>query len=41
MKPFLRNEVPVSFEAVPEATVYEAGYLVTKKCRLEKHTTGR
>ena len=30
MKPFLRNEVPVGFEDVPEATVYEAGYLVTK-----------
>ena len=30
MKPYLRNKIPVSFEEVPEATVYEAGYLVTK-----------
>ena len=30
MKPFLRDEVPASFEKIPEATVFEAGYLVTK-----------
>ena len=30
MKPFLRNFVPTSFEDIPDATAYEAGYLVTK-----------
>ncbi|MBB5219934.1 MULTISPECIES: 4Fe-4S binding protein [Treponema] len=30
MKPFLRNKNPVTYEEIPEATAYEAGYLVTK-----------
>ena len=30
MKPYLRNFVPTSFEDIPDATAYEAGYLVTK-----------
>lgn len=30
MKPYLREKVPVSFQDIPEATCYEAGYLVTK-----------
>ena len=30
MKPYLREKNPVSFEDVPEATVYEAGFLVSK-----------
>ena len=35
MKPFLRNFVPTSYEDIPDATAYEAGYLVTKNacCR--------
>ena len=30
MKPYLRDVNPVNYEEIPEATVYEAGYLVTK-----------
>lgn len=30
VKPFLRDKNPVSFDEVPEATAYEAGFLVTK-----------
>ena len=30
MKPFLRNKNPVTYNEIPEATAYEAGYLVTK-----------
>ena len=30
MKPYLRDVSPVNYEEIPEATVYEAGYLVTK-----------
>ncbi len=30
MKPFLRDKNPINFEDIPEATVYEAGFLVTK-----------
>lgn len=30
MKPYLREEIPLSFEEVPEATAYEAGFLVSK-----------
>ena len=30
MKPYLRDFVPQNLEDIPEATAYEAGYLVTK-----------
>ena len=30
MKPYLRDYVPTSYDDIPEATAYEAGYLVTK-----------
>ena len=30
MKPYLRSEIPTTFDKVPEATAFEAGYLVTK-----------
>ena len=30
MKPYLRDFVPTSYDDIPEATAYEAGYLVTK-----------
>ena len=30
MKPFLRDFIPTSYEDIPDATAYEAGYLVTK-----------
>ena len=30
MKPYLRDFVPNAFEDIPDATAYEAGYLVTK-----------
>ena len=30
MRPYLRTEVPVTYDTTPEATAYEAGYLVTK-----------
>ena len=30
IKPFLRNTNPVTFDQIPEATCYEAGFLVTK-----------
>ncbi len=30
MKPYLREFVPTAFEDIPDATAYEAGYLVTK-----------
>ena len=30
MKPYLREFVPTSFDDIPDATAYEAGYLVTK-----------
>lgn len=30
MKPYLREQVPMSYEEIPEATAFEAGYLVTK-----------
>lgn len=30
MKPFLRDRVPKELSEIPEATAYEAGYLVTK-----------
>lgn len=30
MKPYLREQVPRDFSDIPEATAYEAGYLVTK-----------
>ncbi len=30
MKPYLRDYSPVKFADIPEATAYEAGYLVTK-----------
>ena len=30
MKPFLREKVPQTLAEIPEATAYEAGYLVTK-----------
>lgn len=30
MKPYLRDEIPVGFEKIPDAPAYEAGYLVTK-----------
>ncbi|MBQ1948608.1 MAG: 4Fe-4S binding protein [Treponema sp.] len=30
VKPYLRDSNPVSFEEIPEAAAYEAGFLVTK-----------
>ena len=30
MKPFLRDFIPTSYEDIPDATAFEAGYLVTK-----------
>ena len=30
MKPYLRDLVPVTFDDIPGATAFEAGYLVTK-----------
>ena len=30
MKPTLREKIPLSFDEIPEATAYEAGYLVSK-----------
>ncbi|WP_455716080.1 4Fe-4S binding protein [Anaerosporobacter sp.] len=30
MKPYLREQVPKNLSDIPEATSYEAGYLVTK-----------
>lgn len=30
MKPYLRDEVPKKLSEIPEATAFEAGYLVTK-----------
>lgn len=30
MKPYLREKVPETLSDIPEATAYEAGYLVTK-----------
>ena len=30
MKPYLREKNPTSFQEIPEATAFEAGYLVTK-----------
>ena len=30
MKPYIREKVPKLFADIPEATAYEAGYLVTK-----------
>ncbi|PYG89452.1 pyruvate ferredoxin oxidoreductase delta subunit/pyruvate ferredoxin oxidoreductase gamma subunit [Ruminiclostridium sufflavum DSM 19573] len=30
MKPFLRKEIPAALSELPDATAYEAGYLVTK-----------
>jgi pyruvate ferredoxin oxidoreductase delta subunit/pyruvate ferredoxin oxidoreductase gamma subunit len=30
IKPFLRDTTPVSFDDIPEATAYEAGFLVSK-----------
>lgn len=30
MKPYLREKVPKTLSDIPEATAYEAGYLVTK-----------
>ena len=30
MKPYLRDKVPSGYDDIPEATAYEAGYLVTK-----------
>lgn len=30
MKPYLREQVPIELSEIPEATAYEAGYLVTK-----------
>ena len=30
MKPYLRDKTPTTFNDIPEATVYEAGYLVSK-----------
>lgn len=30
MKPYLRSENPTSYEKIPEATAFEAGYLITK-----------
>ena len=30
MKPYLRDKNPTTFNDVPEATVYEAGFLVSK-----------
>ena len=30
MKPYLRDHVPTKLSEIPDATAYEAGYLVTK-----------
>ncbi|MCR5495238.1 MAG: 4Fe-4S binding protein [Treponema sp.] len=30
MKPYLREVNPISFDLIPEATAFEAGYLVSK-----------
>lgn len=30
MKPYLREQVPATYAEIPEATAFEAGYLVTK-----------
>lgn len=30
MKPYLREKIPTGFNDIPQATVYEAGYLVSK-----------
>ena len=30
MKPYLRDHIPAGITEIPEATAYEAGYLVTK-----------
>ena len=30
MKPFLRDFIPTSYEDIPDATAFEAGYLVTE-----------
>lgn len=30
MKPYLRDKIPFGTEEIPEATAFEAGYLVTK-----------
>ena len=30
MKPYLREKIPTGFNDIPQATVYEAGFLVSK-----------
>lgn len=30
MTPYLREKIPSGFDEIPDATSYEAGYLVTK-----------
>lgn len=30
MKPYLRDSIPGKLSEIPDATAYEAGYLVTK-----------